>query len=55
MEHDLDSAGAGASGGWTITIGDAEVILIDCQLGDSIAINGKLPILIQVNRPAVQE
>ena len=30
------------STGFTLTIGDAESILTDVKLGDSIAINGKL-------------
>ncbi|CAO3618985.1 unnamed protein product [Cunninghamella blakesleeana] len=37
VENDSTESGGN---GWTITIGDASSILVDCHIGDSIAVNG---------------
>ncbi|KAI8333565.1 alpha subunit of riboflavin synthase [Chlamydoabsidia padenii] len=37
VEQDQSESGGN---GWTITVGDAAPILVDCHIGDSIAING---------------
>jgi hypothetical protein len=39
VEQDQSESGGN---GWTITVGDAADILVDCHIGDSIAINGKV-------------
>ncbi|CAG8599252.1 4430_t:CDS:2 [Ambispora leptoticha] len=36
---ELDNTASGG-GGWSITIGEAEPVLTDCHIGDSIAVNG---------------
>jgi riboflavin synthase len=35
----MDTTSSGGNG-WTVTVSDAQSILGDCHLGDSIAING---------------
>lgn len=35
----LDTTASGG-GGWSITIGDAALVLSDCHIGDSICCNG---------------
>jgi riboflavin synthase len=37
----LDNSISGG-GGWSMKVGDAENILVDCHLGDSISVNGML-------------
>jgi len=39
--HELDKSASGG-GGWSLKIGDCEVILTDAHLGDSISVNGKI-------------
>ena len=39
---ELDSSSSGGSG-YSITIGNAAKILGDCNIGDSIAVNGEIP------------
>ncbi|CAG8544395.1 9402_t:CDS:2 [Ambispora gerdemannii] len=36
---ELDTTASGG-GGWSVTIGEAEHVLTDCHIGDSIAVNG---------------
>ena len=36
----IESADESSGGGWTIRIGEAEDVLVDAKLGDSIAVNG---------------
>lgn len=35
----LDNSSSGG-GGWSMKVGDAKNILVDCRLGDSISVNG---------------
>ena len=42
----FDNSNSGG-GGWSIKVGDAGNILIDCHLGDSILINGMILLLIK--------
>lgn len=37
---ELDVSESGGKG-WSMTVGDAADILVDCHIGDSICINGK--------------
>ncbi|KAI9138036.1 hypothetical protein BKA69DRAFT_1031845 [Paraphysoderma sedebokerense] len=38
--HDVTSPGGESETGWTVTIGDAGKVLVDCNEGDSISVNG---------------
>ncbi|OZJ06429.1 hypothetical protein BZG36_00462 [Bifiguratus adelaidae] len=46
-DHDTTVSGGN---GWTVTVGDAECILGDCHIGDSIAINGTCLTVTEFNK-----